>query len=89
MNGLDPDAINNSYKNLTSSSLKVDRRVLISIANSVWTENNFVVKKPFTDILTEYYNTESKSFDISDPEVVKPINTWIEGQNKRSDKKHA
>ena len=78
MNGMDPEVVNKSYKNLTEDLLEVDSRVLVSIANSVWTENNFEVKKPFTDILTEYYDTESQSFDITDPQVVKPINTWIE-----------
>ena len=53
VNGLTPEIINNSYKDLTDALLSVDKRVLISIANSVWTENNFVVKKPFTDILTQ------------------------------------
>lgn len=78
--GLTPEIINHSYKNLTEALLSVDKRVLISIANSVWTENNFVVKAPFNDILTEYYSAESKSFDISDPQVPKLINTWIESK---------
>jgi len=80
VNGLTPEIINNSYKNLTEALLNVDKRVLISIANSVWTENNFVVKKPFTDILTQFYNAESKSFDITDPLVPKQINSWIESK---------
>jgi len=80
VNGLTPEMINNSDKNLTEALLKVDKRVLISIANSVWTENNFVVKKPFTDILTQFYNAESKSFDINDPLAPKQINSWIESK---------
>jgi serpin B len=80
MNGLTPEAINNSYKDLTATLLNVDQRVLISIANSVWTEKNFVVKKPFTDILSRYYNTEAKSFDITDPLAPKQINSWIESK---------
>jgi serpin B len=78
MNGLTPDIINNSYKSLTEALLNVDKRVLISIANSVWSEKNFVVKKPFTDILTGYYNAESRSFDITDPQVPAQINNWID-----------
>ena len=78
MKGLTPESVNNSYKALTEALLNVDKRVLISIANSVWTENNFVVKKPFTDILTGYYNAESKSFNITDPLVPKQVNSWIE-----------
>lgn len=80
MNGLTPEKINNSYKDLTEALLNIDKRVLISIANSVWTEKNFVVKKPFTDILTQYYNAESKSFDITDPLVPNQINSWIESK---------
>jgi serine protease inhibitor len=80
VNGITPEAINNSYKNLSAALLSVDKRVLISIANSVWTENNFVVKKPFADILTGFYSAESKSFDITDPLVPAQINTWIEGK---------
>jgi serine protease inhibitor len=74
------DDINLSYKDLTTALLSVDQRVLISIANSVWIENNFVVKKPFTDILTGFYNAESKSFDINDATVPAKINSWIESK---------
>lgn len=80
VNGLTPDIINNSYKKLSEALLSVDTRVTISIANSVWTENNFVVKKPFTEILTGYYNAESKSFDIKDANVPKQVNSWIESK---------
>jgi serine protease inhibitor len=80
MNGLTPGAINNAYKNLTGTLLKVDQRVLISISNSVWTEKNFVVKKPFIDLLSGFYNAEAKSFDITDPLAPKQVNSWIESK---------
>ncbi len=80
MNGLTPEIINNSYKDLTEALLNIDKRVLISIANSVWTEKNFAVRKSFTDILTQYYNAESKSFDITDPLVPNQINSWIDNK---------
>lgn len=78
MNGITPDEINDSYKNLTGALLSVDKRVLISIANSVWVEKNFTVKKSFTDILTNYYDSESRSFDINDASAPDKINIWIE-----------
>jgi serine protease inhibitor len=80
VNGLTPDIINNSYKDLSEALLSVDKRVLISIANSVWTEKNFVVKKPFNDILNGFYNAESKLFDIKDPLAPSRMNTWIESK---------
>lgn len=79
-NGFTTDMINNSYKDLTDALLKVDPRVLISIANSVWTQNNFVVKKPFTDILTQYYNADARSFNITDPLVPGMVNAWIDSK---------
>ena len=75
--GITPEAINSSYKDLTHALLTVDTRVLIAIANSVWTENDFIVKQNFIDILTNYYDAESQSFDINDPAVPGRINTWI------------
>jgi serpin B len=79
-NGLTPEIINNSYKDLTKALLNIDTRVLISIANSVWAEKHFIVKKPFSDILTQYYDAESHPFDITDPEVPKQVNSWIESK---------
>ena len=71
------DELNQSYKDLTAALLSIDKRVLMSIANSVWIEKNFVAKKPFTDILTGFYSAASKSFDINDAGVPAQINSWI------------
>ena len=78
VNGLTPEIINNSYKALSEALLSVDKRVLISIANSVWSEKNFEVKIPFKNILTGFYDAESKSFDITDPVAYQAVNSWIE-----------
>lgn len=80
VNGIDPSVINQSYSDLTEALLNVDKRVLISIANSVWIENDFQVKKSFTDILTGYYNAEARSFDIGDATAPSMINNWIESK---------
>ena len=68
------DDLNKSYKDLTASLLSVDERVKIEIANSVWTEKDFIVKKSFTDVLKDYYSAEAESFDINDATVPAKIN---------------
>jgi serine protease inhibitor len=78
--GVTPEEINASYKDLTKALLSVDKRVLMQIANSVWTENDFNVKQSFIDILTNYYDAESKAFDIEDAAAPDKINAWIEGK---------
>jgi len=77
VNGITPEEINAPYKDLTEVLLSVDKRVIMSIANSVWTENDFAVKKSFIDILGNYYNAEAKSFDINDVTAPEKINEWI------------
>lgn len=79
-NGITPDEINSSFSDLTDALLTVDKRVLMTIANSVWTENDFAVKKSFIDILTNYYDAESQSFDINDATAPSKINAWIENK---------
>ncbi len=87
LSGTTPEAINKSYKLLSEELLSVDKRILISIANSVWTEDDFVVKQAFIDILTNYYNAESRSFDISDPTAPDKINLWVENKTNNLIKK--
>jgi serpin B len=74
------DDLNISYKKLTEALLSIDKRVDINIANSVWTENKFNVKAPFTGILKNYYNAEAESFDINDPSAPQKMNQWIENK---------
>ncbi|MFZ2338320.1 MAG: serpin family protein [Bacteroidales bacterium] len=74
---IDQETLNKSYKALTSALLTIDKRVLISIANSVWTEDDFEVKKAFIDVLTSYYDAESKAFDIGDPSAPGLNSGWI------------
>lgn len=78
INGITIDALNYSYSDLTKALLSVDKRVLMSIANSVWTENDFSVKQTFIDILKNYYDAESEAFDIDDPSAPDKMNEWIE-----------
>ncbi len=78
LKGLTPETINDSYKNLTEALLSVDSRVLIKIANSVWTEEDFAVKQAFIDILNNYYSAEGVPFDIHDPATPDLVNKWIE-----------
>jgi serine protease inhibitor len=77
INGINIDALNYSYKDLTEALLSIDKRVLMSIANSVWIEDDFTPKQAFIDILTNYYNAEAGSFDINDSSVPDKINAWI------------
>ena len=72
------EEINETYRRLVKEMLSVDERVLMEIANSVWAEKQFPVKKEFIRALKEWYLAEAKGFDINDPRSVDIINGWIE-----------
>jgi serpin B len=78
VNGITPEEINDSYRDLTEALLTVDKRVIMNIANSVWTEDRISPKQSFIDILEDYYSAESKEFSITDPGAPDKINEWIE-----------
>lgn len=78
VNGITPEEINDSYSKLTDALLSVDERVMITVANSVWSKEGFPVKQSFVDILEKYYDAESHEFDVYDPQTPDIINKWIE-----------
>ena len=76
--GMSLEEINDTYRKLVTEMIPVDERVVMEVANSVWAENQFPVKKEFIDALKEWYRAEAKNFDVSDPRSVDIINGWIE-----------
>lgn len=72
------EEINDTYRKLVTEMIPVDERVVMEIANSVWAENQFPVKKEFIDALKEWYRAEARNFDVFDPRSVDIINGWIE-----------
>lgn len=77
-NGMSLEEINDTYRKLVTEMIPVDERVVIEVANSVWAENLFPVKKEFIDALKEWYRAEARNFDVADPRSVDIINGWIE-----------
>ena len=76
--GMSLEEINDTYRKLVTEMIPVDERVVMEVANSVWAENHFPVKKEFIDALKEWYRAEARNFDVSDPRSVDIINGWIE-----------
>jgi len=84
MNGKTLEEINDAYLKLMSEMVPVDDRVVMNIANSVWVEQDFIVKEGFLQALETYYEAETKSFDINDKGSADIINSWI--ADKTNDK---
>jgi len=81
------EEINNSYKTLSDKITEVDKRVVMTIANSVWVEDRLDVKEEFIDALVDYFDAEGHQFNINDPDIVDTVNKWIsDNTNGKIDK---
>ncbi len=86
MKGMDPDALNQVYKDLIAGLVTLDDKVMLSIANSIWYRQNLSVKETFIETNQEYYDAEVAALDFSDPSAKDIINGWVE--DKTNDKIH-
>jgi serpin B len=71
------EEVNDAYRKLVSEIIPIDERVMLEVANSIWVEKTFPVKKDFVDALKEWYLAEARNFDVKNPGSVDLINGWI------------
>jgi serpin B len=74
---LNEHEINEAYKSLTDFLLNIDKKVLLSIANSIWYEQNLTAEEAFKQAMKEYYDAEIAALDFKSPESVNAINSWV------------
>ncbi len=72
------EEVNQAYKDLTALLLTMDKKVLLSIANSIWYKQDLTVKSEFEQAMEDYYNASVTGLDFSDPASKDVINGWIE-----------
>lgn len=82
LEGMDLEEINESFQSLVKLLTTVDPKVQFSIANSVWHEQNFVVKEDFLERLEDYYDAEIAGLDFNDPASKDAINNWVEDKTE-------
>lgn len=80
MEGVSDTEINTSYRDLINGLTTVDSTVQLSIANSIWYNQNFTIESPFLDINRNYYNANVQSLDFNSPEALNTINGWVDEQ---------
>jgi len=77
LTGLTLEEVNESYKSLMELLLNLDRKVILSIANSIWYRQEFEVEQNFIDLNTTYFNAEVTKMDFMDPNAPAIINNWV------------
>lgn len=82
LTGFDQHEINYIHSALIKHLIKVDPKVTMEIANSIWVNHFYTIVKEFSDTSIYYYDAEINSLDFLDPGSVDIINNWV------SDKTH-
>ncbi|MFD2932171.1 serpin family protein [Spirosoma flavum] len=67
---------NATYRNLITNLPAVDSKVTVTLANSVWYRNTFLVENSFQDLLKQTFNAEISAQDFNNPATVNTINSW-------------
>ena len=82
LGSLTDEEINASYKSIIDQLLKLDPKVILSIANSIWYKLNFHVQNEFIDLNKEYYYAEVNELDFTLPDAKDIINGWVNEKTK-------
>ncbi|UZR94218.1 serpin family protein [Chondrinema litorale] len=70
--------INENYKNILLSLPQLDNVVDVSMANSVWYDENFIVKDNFITTLDAEFDAEATAYDFTKSDAPDVINRWVE-----------
>lgn len=55
---------------------EADRQVTLKIANAIYTNKDYNLKKEFKECMDEYYDADVRSLDFSKTESINAINNW-------------
>lgn len=68
--------VNGFCKSLIDGLPKVDTSVQIHIANAIYVNKNYTLKKQFQQDMKGYYGAHAESLDFSSPKTLDRINGW-------------
>lgn len=87
LSGVTQQEINESYQSLIQLLTKIDSKVIMQIANSIWYRNTIPVKPDFIETNKKYFNAVINPMNFNDPATVNIINNWVkESTNGKIDK---
>ncbi len=71
------DAINNSFRRLLQQFQTSDPEVTLTIANSLWANQDYQFKQDFLQRNESYFEAEISTLDFLDPNTLNTINQWV------------
>ncbi len=75
--GLDSLAMNQASQSLIALLTRLDAKVRLQIANSIWARQGFEVEPTFLNVNRVHFNAEVQALDFFNPSAVGTINEWV------------
>ena len=69
-------AVNDYCKNLIDNLPHVDEKVQLNIANAIFVNDKYQLKKQFQQDMANYYDAKAEALDFSSPSTLDKINGW-------------
>lgn len=82
LQGLDLEAVNESYRSLIDLLKGLDPNVEFLIANSIWYDQRYSFRQDFLSVNREYFGAEVAGLDFASPNAAPAINQWVSSQTK-------
>lgn len=79
---LSDEEANAAVQKLTEMLLNMDKKVALSIANSIWYHQDLTLQADLRQAIESYYNGKIEGLDFSDPSAKDIINEWVENETQ-------
>lgn len=73
---------NQAYQLLMERLPRMDRKVEMNIANSIWHRQEMTVRMNFRNMARSYFDAEIKAANFDSPSTVTDINNWVRSATK-------
>lgn len=75
-------AVNDYCKNLIDNLPHVDEKVQLNIANAIFVNDKYQLKKLFQQDMANYYDAKAEALDFSSPSTLDRINGWCDEKTR-------
>lgn len=82
IDGLSEEEVNEATKHLLTSLQRNDDKLEVTLANSLWINEDFTFQDDFAKKMTDYFAAEIDEIDIRDPASADRINDWVKKSTK-------
>ena len=75
-------AVNDYCKNLIDNLPHVDEKVQLNIANAIFVNDKYQLRKQFQQDMANYYDAKAEALDFSSPSTLGRINGWCDEKTR-------